>query len=62
VKHCGREDCSSQELTWEEKNPISYFYYSSDAIERLKEMLKTEKVAKTFSHGKKGNGKKGNFT
>jgi hypothetical protein len=33
----------SPELTWEEKNPISYYYYSSDAIERLKVMLEEEK-------------------
>jgi len=30
----------SPNLTWEEMHPISYFYYSSDAIERLKEMPK----------------------
>lgn len=34
----------SAELTWEEKNPINYLYYSSDALERLKEILKAEEA------------------
>jgi uncharacterized protein YajQ (UPF0234 family) len=40
------------ELTWEEKNPINYLYYTSDALEQLKEILRNEDLKKKIKKKK----------
>jgi hypothetical protein len=45
MKNGVRKEYDSPELTWEEKNPISYYYYTSAEIEELKRISRAESKA-----------------
>ena len=53
VKRFRKRNSIPTELTWEEKNPITYLYSSSDSIERLRRIDVIEKESNTSAAGKK---------
>lgn len=53
VRRFRKRNSSPTELTWEEKNPITYLYSSSDTIERLRKIGVSRKESSTSATGKR---------
>jgi len=58
VKRFRKRNSIATELTWEEKNPITYLYSSSDGIKRLREINVIRKEGSASTTDKKQEQKK----
>jgi hypothetical protein len=61
MKNGVRKEYDSPELTWEEKNPISYYYYTAvelEEVKRIVEELERAKSNQVPSYEKKNTGEK----
>jgi len=54
LKHFRKREPSSTELTWEEKNPTSYLYCSSEVIEKVREMVEKNEKSGSINSVQKG--------
>lgn len=53
MKHFRKREPSPTELTWEEKNPTNYLYCSSEAIEKVREMVERNEKSGSINNVQK---------
>jgi len=53
LKHLRKREPSPTELAWEEKNPTNYLYCSSEAVEKVREMVERNEKSGSINNVQK---------